>query len=129
MIYKLLFTIIISVSTLLLMPLSASARNLFSTPCSVSGSQSSATCTGNKNQSSANNNPAITTLRNVTNIVSIVGGAASVIILLIGGMKYVTSDGDTNKITGAKNTIIYALVGLAVIAIAQVIILYVVNQL
>jgi hypothetical protein len=129
MIYKLLLTIIISVSTLLLVPLGANARDLFSTSCNVSGAQSSATCTGQKNQNTAGNNPAIATLRSVTNIISIVGGAASVIILLVGGLKYVTSDGDANKITGAKNTIIYALIGLAVIAIAQVIILFVVNQL
>lgn len=56
---------------------------------------------------------------------SIILGAIAVIMIVIGGFKFVTSGGDTNAVASAKNTIIYALVGLVVVALAQVIVHYV----
>ena len=50
----------------------------------------------------------------VVNILSIIVGIAAVIMIIISGLKYVTSGGDANKISSAKSTLIYALVGLAI---------------
>lgn len=68
-------------------------------------------------------------LAKVTRIISYVAGAASVILLIIGGFMYVLSNGDTSKITSARNTIIYALVGLVIVVIAQSIVIFVINRL
>jgi len=43
-------------------------------------------------------------------------------MIIIGGFKYVTSGGDSTKISSAKSTIFYALIGLVVVALAQVIV-------
>lgn len=69
-----------------------------------------------------------TTLKNIINIVSIIVGIAAVIMLVISGLRYVTSAGDSNQITSAKHTLIYALVGLVVVALAQAIVKFVLNR-
>lgn len=52
----------------------------------------------------------------------------AVIMVIIGGFKYVLSTGDPAKINSAKNTILFAIIGLAVALMAQVIIVFVVNR-
>ncbi|TAK89087.1 hypothetical protein EPO04_03230 [Patescibacteria group bacterium] len=47
-------------------------------------------------------------------VLSTVAGALSVIYLVIGGIKYSSSNGDSGKIQSAKNTITYAIIGLVV---------------
>lgn len=56
-------------------------------------------------------------------------GAISVIMLIWGGIRYATSAGDSNKVTSAKNTIMYALIGLAVALLAYAIVGLVINSL
>ena len=63
------------------------------------------------------------------NLLSVIVGIAAVIMIIIGGFKYVTSNGDSNNIASAKNTIIYAIVGLIVAALAQVIARFVLTSL
>jgi hypothetical protein len=65
--------------------------------------------------------------RNVVGIMSYVIGAVAVIMLIIAGFKYVIAGGDTNAITSAKNTLIYALVGLAIAVLAQALVHWVLN--
>lgn len=64
----------------------------------------------------------------VVNVISIIVGFISVIMIIWGGMKYVTSGGESAKITGAKNTILYALIGLVIVALAQFIVRFVLKQ-
>ncbi|MES2971856.1 MAG: hypothetical protein V4702_06050 [Patescibacteria group bacterium] len=62
------------------------------------------------------------------NILSIIVGVVSVVMIIIGGFKYIISSGDSGNITGAKNTILYALVGLVIVALAQVIVKFVLTK-
>ena len=62
------------------------------------------------------------------NILSLVVGVASVVMIIIGGLKYVTSSGDSSSVTSAKNTILYAIVGLVIVALAQIIVKFVLNK-
>lgn len=55
-------------------------------------------------------------------------GILAVIMIIIGGFAYVTSSGDPHKLNGAKNTILYALIGVAVAISAQLIINVVMNR-
>jgi hypothetical protein len=50
----------------------------------------------------------------VTNVLLFVVGALSVIMIIIGGLRYVVSGGNATSVTAAKNTILYALVGLII---------------
>ncbi len=64
----------------------------------------------------------------VINILSLVVGVAAVIMIMVGGMRYITSNGDSGQVGNAKNTILYAIVGLIVVALAQIIVRFVVNR-
>lgn len=65
----------------------------------------------------------------ILNLITWATGIVSVIMIIIGGFRYVLSGGDSNGIQGAKNTIIYALVGLVVAIFGQVIISFVLSKL
>jgi uncharacterized membrane protein len=67
-------------------------------------------------------------VKNVINILSLVVGIAAVVMIIIGGLRYVTSNGDSGQVGNAKNTILYAVVGLVVVALAQVIVRFVVDR-
>ena len=69
------------------------------------------------------------TVKNITNLRLWALGVVSVIMLVVGGFKYVTSNGDSNSIQSAKNTILYAVIGLVVAILGQVIITYVISWL
>lgn len=69
-----------------------------------------------------------TVIRAVIQILSLIGGIAAIIMLIIGGIKYVTSGGDSSSIASAKTTIIYAIVGLIIVALAQVIVRFVLGR-
>jgi hypothetical protein len=61
------------------------------------------------------------------NILSLVVGIVAVIMIIYGGFKYITSGGESGNVSGAKNTLIYAIVGLVIVALAQVIVHWVLN--
>lgn len=64
----------------------------------------------------------------VINIFSVLVGVVAVVMIIIGGMKYITSGGDSNNISAAKTTIIYAIIGLVVVALAQVVVRFVLTR-
>lgn len=68
------------------------------------------------------------TVWDVINILSVIVGIIAVIMIIIGGFRYITSGGDPNRIASAKNTIIYALIGLLIAVFAQVIVRFVLKQ-
>lgn len=55
-------------------------------------------------------------------------GGVSVIFIILGGLRYVTSAGDPSSIKSAKDTILYAIVGLVVAIVARLIISYVIEN-
>ena len=69
-----------------------------------------------------------TIITTVINIFSLVVGVVSVIMIIIGGLKYITSGGESGNVSGAKNTILYAIIGLVVVALSQVIVRFVLSK-
>ena len=63
----------------------------------------------------------------VVNVLLFVIGAISVIMLIYGGIRYTTSGGNANSVTAAKNTIMYAIIGLIVAIFAYAIVNWVVG--
>lgn len=70
-----------------------------------------------------------TILRNVVNILLTIGGIIAVIMIIVGGIKYTTSTGDSSSVNSARETIIYAVVGLVVSIMAFAIVNFVLNRL
>ncbi len=54
----------------------------------------------------------------ITNLLLFVAGALAVIMIIWGGIRYATSGGNASSVTAAKNTILYAIVGLIVAFLA-----------
>ena len=63
----------------------------------------------------------------IVNIFSVIVGIIAVLMIIFGGFKYITSGGDSGNVSGAKNTLIYAIVGLIIVALAQFIVHFVLN--
>lgn len=65
----------------------------------------------------------------ITNVLLFLIGAISVIMLIIGGVRYVVSGGDQAAVTSAKNTILYAVIGIIVAILAYAIVNFVITSL
>lgn len=68
-------------------------------------------------------------IETVVNVLLFVVGIISVIMIIIGGIMYATSAGDAGAVTKAKNTILYAIVGLVVAFLAYAIVNWVIVAL
>lgn len=62
------------------------------------------------------------------NLLSMAAGVVAVIMLIVSGLKYITADGDATQISNAKKSLIYAIVGLVVVALAQFIVRFVLSK-
>lgn len=77
---------------------------------------------------SSGTNGLTNTIRNIVNLFSVIVGIVAVIVVIVAGFRYVTSGGDSSKVAGAKNTLIYAVVGLVIVALSQSIVRFVLNK-
>jgi multisubunit Na+/H+ antiporter MnhB subunit len=66
--------------------------------------------------------------RTITNVLLFLIGAVSVIMLIIGGIRYTISGGDSTAVTSAKNTILYAVIGIVVALLAYAIVNFVLDS-
>lgn len=64
----------------------------------------------------------------ITNTVLLIVGLISVIMLVYGGLRYILSGGDSKKVTDAKNTVLYAIIGLIISLLAFAIVNFVLNS-
>lgn len=64
----------------------------------------------------------------VVKVLLFIIGAVSVIMIILGGIRYTISQGDSSSVTAAKNTILYAVIGLLVAIFAYAIVSFVVDQ-
>lgn len=64
----------------------------------------------------------------IINVFSVVVGVVAVIMIIVGGFRYITSGGDSGNVTGAKNTILYAVIGLIIVALAQFVVKFVISK-
>ena len=67
--------------------------------------------------------------KQITNTILYIVGIIAVIMLIIGGIKYVISGGDSKKVTDAKNTVLYAIIGLIISLLAFAIVNFVISAL
>jgi hypothetical protein len=72
--------------------------------------------------------PLQTRIKQVINVIMFILGRIAVIMIIIGGIRYVVSGGDSGAVTSAKNTIFYAVIGLVVALLAYAIVNFVVSS-
>lgn len=64
----------------------------------------------------------------ILNLLSLVAGVIAVIMLIVGGLKYITSQGDASSAASARNTLLYAIIGLVIVVFAQMIVKFVLKK-
>lgn len=67
------------------------------------------------------------TLSNIVNSVLYVAGIIAVVMLIIGGIRFMVSRGDKDKVQKAKNTVIYAIIGLVLVIFSYAIVNFIVS--
>lgn len=83
----------------------------------------------NSGTANADGNKLNDLITDIINVFSVIVGIVAVVMLIFGGFRYVTSGGDSGKITSAKNTIVYAIVGLVIVALSQAVVQFVLSKL
>lgn len=68
------------------------------------------------------------TVKRIVQLLLYVTGAIAVIMVIYSGFSYITSAGDSNKVNSAKNTLIYAIIGLIIAALANTIVSIVIKE-
>lgn len=66
--------------------------------------------------------------KTITDVLLFLIGAVSVIMLIYGGFRYVLSGGESGKVSEAKNTILYAVVGVVVSILAYAVVNFVIGS-
>jgi len=64
----------------------------------------------------------------IVNILLFLLGAVAVVMIVIGGIRFATSNGDQSAVTSAKNTILYSVIGLIIAILAYAIVNFVLTQ-
>lgn len=106
--------------------LSQSAGDACKEPDVCTRTDNNGVCTRKDPASEAKLNNLITA---IVNIFSVVVGIIAVIAVIVGGLKFITSGGDSGKVSSAKSTVIYAIVGLIIVALAQFIVRFVLAKI
>ena len=73
-------------------------------------------------------NPAVHAIKLIINVVSFIAGAAAIISLVVSGLKMILANGDANAVTSARNGILYSLIGIGVIVLAQAIVVFILDK-
>lgn len=123
---KKILAALLLIGSLTLSPLAVSAVTPQENLCKGSGGTWNGSSCSNPN---TGGRTLESSFRDVTNILLFVIGAVSVLVIIIGGIRYVLSNGDQSAVTGAKNTILYAVIGLVVAILAYAIVEFVAGNL
>lgn len=67
-------------------------------------------------------------IHTIINLLSVAVGIVAVIMIIVGGLRYITSGGSDTSVTSAKNTILYAIIGLIIVALAQILVRFVLSK-
>ena len=79
-------------------------------------------------QGNTSSTPLVDQIKVITNTMLFAIGVVAVIMLIIGGFRYVFSGGNQQSVTGAKDTILYAVIGIVVALLAYAIVNFVLGQ-
>jgi len=95
----------------------------------AAGTSTPEVCNEGKKGQFQTTNPIVSLIKIAITILSVVIGIAAVIGIILSGLKFITANGDASAVASARSSLIYALVGLAVVALAQVIVTFVLDKL
>jgi hypothetical protein len=80
-------------------------------------------------QAGNDTNPIIRILKAAILVISYIAGIAAIIGIVVSGFRLIVSGGDSNATASARTGLVYSLIGVAVVALAQIIVIFVLNRL
>lgn len=97
--------------------------------CSEGNNANSAVCSSKSGngQNPISGNQGV--LLRITDFVAYIAGIAAVIMVVVGGIRFITADGDSGNVKSARNTVLYAMVGIIVIVSAKALINFVILRI
>jgi hypothetical protein len=125
---KIIISLIIIFSGMLMFSPSVAAVNIFNNTCNSSTAQSTEVCKSVNSETSSKQNPFLKIMKIVINLMSYAIGIAAIIILIVAGLQMMIGGDDPQAVTNSRNMIIYALVGIVVAVLAQVIVVFVLKK-
>lgn len=90
---------------------------------------SSSVCSDVHSLGKGANDPVIGIIKDVIIIISYVTGVAATILILLSGIKFMTASGDPAKISSARGTLVYALIGIIITVLGQLIVAFVLDNI
>jgi len=129
-VFLLTFSLCVGV-TVALPSVAAAETDVFSQACNDQGDAAKKASAGSAACSVSGANPvtgANGILAKVSRLIAYIAGISAIIIMIVGGIMYVTSQGDASQVAAARNTVIYATIGLVIVVVAQSIIVFILNK-
>lgn len=129
---KLISKLVLFVGTFIALTVPAFAVDVISPVCdNVNGNDVPAACTDNT--AAQNKGDELIFGNNgigarIVNILSFIVGAAAVVVIMIAGVRFITSNGDSGTVAEARMAIIGAVIGLIVVSLAQVAVRFVLTN-
>jgi len=115
--------------SLLLVPAKALAFDPFGNVCDGAFASTSSLCQGRGDSSQNPLTGPKGLIRGIANILAFVTGLGAVITIMVGGFRLITANGDANQIKTARGAIVAAIIGLAIIALADTLISLVLSRI
>jgi hypothetical protein len=130
---KLMLLVLSGVFAVAVPALATTAASALITQSEING----ATCSGTNGELAGNHTVAACNVTQsdfdkyastIVNILSVIIGFVAVVMILLGGFRYITSGGNSENVGKAKNTILYGIIGLVIVALAQIIVQFVLHR-
>jgi hypothetical protein len=61
------------------------------------------------------------------NALTVIAGLVAVVMIIVSGVKFLTSGGDSNAVASARKTLLFAIAGIIIVAMSQFIVRFVIN--
>ncbi len=82
-----------------------------------------------KDTSSSGKNTIYTLVKKIVDTLSVIVGIITVFMIIIAGLQFITSGGDSNRVSKARTALTYSIIGLLVVALAQFLVRFVLNNI
>jgi hypothetical protein len=129
MIKRIFCTLLLSIGMVLLPAGVAVAQSPFDPACGTGVNAGNSTVCKSRNEKANPITGKDGVLARGTRLIAVVAGVAAVIGIIVGGIRFITASGDPNGISGARNTILFSVIGLIIVVLAQGIVVFVLNRL
>lgn len=105
----------------------AGAVNIFP-GCNNSNASKSSVCKDVKTVNKSSSDPIVTIIKAVLEVISFIAGAMAVIFIIAAALRFITSGGGAEGVAKARGSLINVLIGVAILALSQSIIAFVLNH-